>query len=809
MYQNYLKIAWRNLSRYKMYSFIKIGGFALGIAACMLIALYIQDELSYDTHYPDTDRIYRLINILESPEERSKWPAFSPAIKAVLENEYPDIEKVGRLIPYDWYDAGGNQVRPEGDDKNVYDEGFMYADQELLEMLQIPMVHGSREEALAQPRTIVLSKRKADKYFPGENPVGKTFILNENEDAPYTIGGVIEDFPSTSHLQADFLITLTGEEFWEGEQSSWCCSNYNPYILLKPGADYKQVEQKLLSIRDDHILPYLQEQKDQGADEIQKYYRIMLQPIEDIHLRSGDIHTVVPRGDITYVWLFGAIACVILLLGCINFINLSTAKSANRAKEVGLRKVIGSFRSNLVNQFLTESFLYSALSFASGLLLARLLLPYFNTLADKSLTIPWGEWWLIPLLLGCIGLIGTMAGLYPALYLSGFKPIEVLKGNLSRGSKSATLRSTLVVFQFVTSIILIIGAFVVQRQMDFILNKKLGYDREQVIMIDGTNTLGDQLKPFKNELARLSEIQGVTVSNYFPISKTKRDQNSFWLAGREKIDKSVGAQKWRVDEDYISTMGMRLVAGRNFSTEIASDSQAVIINQLMAKRLGLKEPLGKRISNSFEAPFHIIGVVENFHFESMKGEIGELVLANGGFGSIAAVKVHSDNMKSTIASIEGVWNTFLPNQTFRYTFLDERYAQMYDQVKRTGQIFSSFALLAIAVACLGLFALSAFMAEQRRKEISIRKVLGASFQNLFGLLTLNFMKLVGISLLIAVPLGGYLMQEWLSDFAYRADLSWEIFLAAGVIMLLISLATVSYESIRVVRKNPIDSLQSE
>jgi putative ABC transport system permease protein len=806
MFRNNFKIAWRTMSRQKMYTSIKIGGFSLGLATCILIALFIRHELSYDSHYKNGQNIYRVYNEFKA-DELQKWTSFPAPIAEILRDEYPEIEKAGRLIPYNWYNAGNNLFRREDQIENTYEEGFAYADQDLVEILEIPMVYGNQQHALDKPNTIVISKRKADKYFPNEDPVGRTVIFNEGKTRPYTIGGVMENFPGTSHIQYDFLITLTGEEFWPGEQTSWCCWNYSPYVKLRPGTDPKELEKKLLAIRDTHYVGYLEETGDQSLADVKKNHAFRLQPIRDVHLKSEGISDIIPHGDIQYVWLFGAIAGFILVLACINFINLSTAKSANRAKEVGLKKVVGSLRGYLVGQFLTESILVSLVSFTVAVLLVVLSIPHFSMLAGKTLVMPWNAWWFAPILIISAIIIGILAGIYPSFYLSSFKPIDVLKGVVSRGSKSSTTRSALVVFQFTTSIILIIGTFIIYRQMDYVLNTKVGFDKEQVIMLQGANTLADQQLTFKEELLKLSNVENATITNYLPVMGTKRDQNGFWRDGKSKEEKAVGAQKWSVDADYIKTMGMKLVEGRNFIPEMASDSQAIIINQAMAKKFGFNKPLGERIMN-WES-YTVIGVVEDFHFESMKGEITPLSFVYGKGGNIVSIKVKSDDMAGTIQAVTKLWKRFMPHQPIRYTFLDESYARMYDDVQRMGYLFGSFAALAIVVACLGLFALSAFMVEQRNKEISIRLVLGASVNNIFGLLTRNFVKLVVISFFVAVPFAWYMMQRWLENYAYKITITWDVFLLAGIMSVVIALVTISYQSLRAALANPATNLRSE
>ena len=812
MFQNYFKIAWRNLSNQKMYSSIKIGGFALGIAACLLIALFIRDELSYDLKIPNGDRLYRVVGVSNNNGELRKDVWFQPPFANALKEDYSEVEAAGRINPVELFGAGGNEIRRADQDQNTFEEGFIYADQEWFDMIGIPMVYGNRARALAVPNSIVISKRMSDKYFPNENPIGKILITNNNEDRPFTIGGVIEDIPATSHIHFDFLMTMTGREFWAGEQTSWGSSNYHTYILLRPGIDPIELEKKMTKgVIEKYILPDLIKDGLVNAREVLKGARLEFQPVRDIHLQSEGIHDRLTHGDIRFVWLFGAVAGFILIIACINFINLSTARSANRAKEVGLRKVVGSFRSNLINQFLTESVLFSLLSFVLGILLAWLLLPYFNFLAAKSMIFPWKEWWLVPLMTAAAFIIGCVAGLYPALYLSGFKPIQVLKGSVSAGSKSSTLRSGLVVFQFTTSIVLIISTFIIDRQMGYILNKKVGFEKDQVLLLQGVNTLGEKIITFKKELVRMPGVESASISDYLPVTGSKRNGNQFWQEGKTKTEKAVGGQFWRVDHDYVKTMGMKIVDGRDFSIEIRSDSQACIINQTLARKLDLKNPIGERITNGSSGSriMEVIGVVEDFHFESMKENIGGVCLAIGRSPTVLSVKVNTRDMPQLVTSVSTLWKDFSPNQPIRYTFLDDRFAMMYADVQRMGRIFTSFAVLAIIVACLGLFALSAFMVEQRNKEISIRLVLGASVKSIFNLLTLNFVLLVLVSLLIAMPISWYLMHTWLEDFVYRIEITWDVFVLAGLMAVFIAILTISYQSIRAALTNPAAGLRSE
>ena len=531
----------------------------MGIAACLLIALYIREELSYDKSYPDAERIYRIVGNTVQDGTTQKWVNFPAPMVKVLVKDFPEVEKSGHLMCNPLFPrAGNNEVKPSTKNENTHEEGFTYEDQGMLDILQTPFLYGSRANALIEPNTMVISKSKADKYFPGQNPVGKLLYLNNDKDRPYKITGVMQNPPANSHLQYDFLLTLTGIEWWKGEQNDWDATNYPTYILLRQGADVALFEQKLTAgILHNYYLPTMIADGDKNAERELANTSLHLQAIGDINLKSYDIKDGLTHGDIRFVWLFGVVAGFILLIACINFINLSTAKSANRAKEVGLRKVIGGYRSSLVKQFLTESMLFSFLSFALGILLAWALLPYFNILSAKSLTIPWTAWWLAPIMLASAIIVGLVAGLYPSLYLSSFKPIQVLKGRLTSGSKSSVLRNGLVVFQFTTSIILIISTVVIYNQVHFILNKKLGYNKDQVVLLHGANTLGDAgVKNLRTALLTLPQVQSVSISDYLPIAHTKRNGNGFWVAGKQNTDAGIDTQRWLVDENYIKTLGV-------------------------------------------------------------------------------------------------------------------------------------------------------------------------------------------------------------------------------------------------------------
>ena len=803
MYQHNIKISWRSLTRQKTYSAIKIGGLATGIAACLLIVLFIKYSLSYDKHYSDGDLLYRVIGLYdEAGSQRS--PYYTAGLVSTLKSEFPEIEVAGRFIGNELIAGESRMIRRPDEVKNIYEQGFILMDQGLLDILRPRFINGDPSLALAEPNSLVISKSKAEKFFPDENPVDKSLILNNDEKQPYVIKGVFEDFPSASFFQYDFLLTIAGTEFWSGDENEWRDLNiHQTFIRVLPGTNTSLLASK---ITEDIVKTHFRSNwRDIGLEEIANNFKFELQPVKDIYLKSAGIRDGLNHGDLRFIRISGAIAGFILIIACINFINLSTARSANRTTEIGLRKAAGSFRKDLINRFLVESVLFSAIAFCFALVMSFMFLPYFNKLTALTLVIPWNEWWFLPLFIAAAVMTGVFAGLYPALYLSGFKPITMLSGTISQGSKTSKIRSILVIFQFTISFVLIIGTFIVLRQTNFILNKDLGFSRTQVIQINGTDIMNKQLPAFKRELLKLTDVESASVSEYLPIAGARRNGNVFWKAGRREIDKPVEAQIWSVDEDYIKTLGMNITEGRDFNFEMASDSQSVIINQTMAKALGFDDPINQIIT--CWKNMKVIGVVKDFNFESLTTNVGALCLIIGNSPSVVSVRVNTSDISGTINSITELWDQFCPNETIRYTFLEESFAKMYSDVKRTGLIILSFAILVIIIACLGLFALSSYMVEQRSKEISIRLVMGATLNNIYRLLIGNFMILILISFGIAIPVAWYVMQKWIENYAYRIQISWDVFLFAGIIGILIAILTISYQSVQAAIRNPVEKLR--
>ena len=816
MLKNHLKIAFRQLKKQKFYSAVNILGLAIGVTCCLLITLYIQDELSYDKQHPNVENLYRLVRDMKTPSGEAMVTVTPPRLAKAMVEEIPEVTMAARINPY-FANAGTNLVRKESVKENQFEEKFIYADPELLEMFHIPLIEGEKSTVLQNPNTIVISKKIAKKYFSNQNPIGEVFILNDNTEQRFTISGVMENMTEQSHFQYDFLISMStlSDSY---ENPTWTSNSYYTYVTLASGTNPAQLEGKIQDFIIKNLGPEYQESAKMNIAELHKtghHIKFEFQPVTDIHLKSGDrFPQLQANGDVRYVWLFGVIALFILIIALVNFVNLSTSRSANRAKEVGLRKVLGSFQKQLITQFLSESVLMSLMAFGGGLLFAGLLLPEFNAFAEKDLSIPFFAPKFIVAFLGCGLIAGIFAGLYPAFFLSRFKPVNVLKGKLSQGSKNGWLRSGLVTIQFAISIGLIVGTLVVQKQMDFIQNKNLGFEKDQVLIIENTYTLDDQFEAFKDALKKLPEAKNVTATSFLPLEDGSRASSMFFQKGKvDDVAAQVSLQTWPIDEDYINTLSMNLLEGRNFQRELATDTSCIILNETSVKALGLgDDPIGKIVKSTnsfFEDDFKVIGVVEDFHFESLRGDVEGVGLLLSSNQNLVSVKSTSIEMEKLIAKSEALWKSFVPTQPFRYGFLDDRFEKMYKAEDRAGMLFSIFSMLAIFIACLGLLALATFMTEQRMKEIGIRKVLGASIPNIVFQLSKKFLLYVVIGLLIAIPVAWFQMNNWLENFAYRIEMEWWMFAVAGALAIGIAFLTVGSKTLVAALTNPIESLRNE
>ncbi len=815
MLKNYFTIALRNLRKHSFYTFINVFGLAVGIASCLLIVLYMANELSFDRHHKDADLIFRVESEIKFGANHLMLAVTPGPMAEAFRNDLPEVEAVGRF----WNDGTMLVKRV---DQNIKETRIIYADSSLFRVFTIPFLEGNPALALRDPFTMVISRSAAEKYFPGESPIGQTLII-ENRDA-FKVTGIYEDMPVTSHFRYDILLALVSHAYHKDE--AWLSNNFSTYLKLRRGSSAAQLESKFTPMIDKYAGP--QAKAALGSDFSMEKFRASgnklewtLRPITEIHLHSDRIAELSPNSDIAYIYLFGAIALFILAIACINFMNLSTARSANRAKEVGVRKVMGSLRAHLVRQFLTESILLSAFSFLHALAIAWLVLPTFNDLAGMSLNFPWTSGLFWGQLTIAVILVGFLAGLYPAFFLSGFKPVNVLKGNLSLGMRSGLVRSALVVVQFSVSIALIIGTIAVNQQLKFIRNTKIGFNKDQILVIKDAYGLGDQVRAFKTEVLKDSRIVSGTISGFLPVTGTNRSDHTFWPDGVQPTEENmVSLQCWRVDQDYVMTLGMKIREGRDFSLDFPTDSSAVILNESALQLFGITgDPIGQSIntwSGDLNQPdsknakkYTIIGVVENFHFESLRQSITPLGMFLSRSIGLVSFRFNAENTEEVINSVRETWEKIAPGMPFSYSFLDQDFEYMYTAEQRVGELFTIFAGLAIIIACLGLFALTAFTAEQRTKEIGIRKVMGATVGSIVFLLSREFGKLIIIAFVIAVPVAWYCISTWLDTYTYRATIGVVIYLLSGGLAFFIAWITMGYQSFRAATTDPVRSLRTE
>jgi len=802
MIRNYIKTAYRSLLKNKGFTFLNVFGLTVGLATCLLIVFYVVDELGYDRYNTNAHRVYRITIDAKLNGNAGVYATSEVPWKAELTNHFPQVEQVARLINNDGLFLSPQKFYVKKDNNNILEKRVVFTESSLFDVFTLPMVEGSPKNSLDEPNTAVLTESTAKKYFGKVDVVGRTFTINDSNT--YKVTGVIKDIPAQSHFHYDFFLSFSSRP--ESKNTNWGYAGLHQYLLLKPGANIKQLEQAMTDI--DINNSYNPSTWKTGDNHL----KIILKPLADIHLRDSDAqYPLEKEGNIQYIYIFSLVAVFILLIACVNFMNLSTARSANRAKEVGVRKVLGSSRKYLIAQFLTESILVTLVSAIIAVVLAWGLLPLFNQLADKQLTVTNQTIaWLVPSLTVIVLVVGFLAGSYPALFLSAFQPIQVLKGKLSAGFKGGFLRSFLVVFQFSISIFLIIGTLVIYNQLKYINNKDLGFDRSQVLVIKNANVLGNQAGILKTGLRQLPGVVDATMSSYQP---TGDEDLKTGLFPHQKIDikEDILTEFWSTDENFIRTMGLHLLKGRNFQKDMASDSAGMIVNEAFVRKLGQPDPLNKNVFRTSYGlqQYHIIGVVKDFNFASLKDNIGPLAMVYSKDNGAISVKIHTSNLTGLMAQIEDKWKGLSPNQPFTYSFMDQDFDANYRVEQRFGSMFISFSTLAIIIACLGLFGLAAYAAEQRNKEIGIRKVLGAGVSTIVGMLSMDFIKLVLISILIASPLAWWAMNKWLEDFAYRVTIQWYLLAIAGGTAVLIAFVTISFQSIKAALGNPVDSLRSE
>ena len=810
MFKNHLKIAWRSLKRQPFFTFLNTFGLAVGMAGGLLISLYIYDEMNFDTMFKDADRIFRIDADVKFGGTASKSAEVSAPMAAAMERDFSQVELTTRFR-----NLGNMLLRKSSTEENVKEQGATFVDPTFFDMFGLDLLVGDIKTALKEPNTLILTRTAALKHFGLKNALGQSLLLNNTDT--YTVTGVIEDMPKRSFLRNhNVFMAMAGNE--DAQNQEWTSHNFFTFIKLIPNADVADFQAPLQSMLGTYIMPYVQTflpgvTEDQlVASGNYLYYSTMA--LKDIHLYSDKDHELSANGSMQNVYILSFIGLFLILLASVNFMNLSTAQSLKRAKEVGIRKTLGSDKSALIRQFLTESGLISFISLLFALLIALVVTPSFNALSGKSISIPFAEPLFWVFLLFGTALLALFSGMYPAFFMSRFVPVKVLKGVGASSTGGGNIRSFLVVFQFAISVFLIVSTLVVFMQLKFIQSKDVGFTKDQVLIVDDVYTLGEKATAFKEEVELLGQVQSATLSSFLP-TPSFRSNTSFFKEGVATAENSINMQIWNVDDAYIPTLDMEVIEGRNFDMQFGTDSTAMLVNESAVAILGVqpKDALGMRVIRNFEDGtsnyFTIIGVVKNFNYESLREDIGALSMTLGRSTGSMAVKLEAGNFSNDIASIKGIWDKLAPGQPFGYRFMEDSFNTTYQAEQQLGRIFVTFTILSILIACLGLFGLAAFNAQKRTKEIGIRKVLGASVGQITYRLTTDFLKMVGVAILISLPIGWYVMNKWLEDFSYRIEIGWWVFAFAALIALTIAILTVSYQSIKAAVVNPVRSLRTE
>jgi len=811
MFKNYFKIAFRNLYKQKGFAFLNITGLAIGVFAFLMIILFVRHELSYDLYHNDSENIYRVAVRGALSGNEFNMP-YSPApVGAAFVEEIPGVIKSTRVRNF------GFPVIRYGD-KVFSEELWFSADSSFFDVFTVEFIQGDQKTALAQPNSVVITKSAAERYFGDENPMGK--IMTDNFPGTpndYTITGFIEDPPENTHFHYDFLASMNTYP-QAANDPIWVSNNFFTYLVLDKNTSYKQVEDVFPAMVDKYAGPQIEQflgisfekLKENGAS-----YGFYLQGLTDIHLRSTLEGELEPTGTLVYVQIFFLIAIFILVIACINFMNLATARSAKRSKEVGIRKTLGADRKQLIQQFLSESILLSFVSVLIALLLVQLLLPSFNNITGLTLGLNlFSDPWLIPILLLLTFGVGTISGIYPAFYLASINPVQVLKGGSMTKGRQSWLRSGLVIFQFIVSVTLFTGTLVVRNQLNYIQTKELGYDNDNVVMVKKTDDIRAHIEAFKTDLRQNSNI--INVSNSSSLMGHQTGNNSVHQIAGEPAENAALLNIVVADHYYAETYELEMVEGHFFRLGMPADSLCAVINEAAITALQISDPIGKTLLTPGGGPGGgsrtIIGVVKDFHFQSLHLPIRPMVIylwGAGGGGVYTAVRIVENNAQASLNFIESTWKKYAVDQPHEYVFLKDDFKQTYAAESRTKSIVTIFSLLAIFIACLGLFGLASYSIEQRTKEIGIRKVLGASVPNIYLLLSQDILKLVLIAAIISWPISYYSMNDWLENFAFRIGFNHFSFLFAGLIALIIALGTVTTQTIKAATVNPVRSLKYE
>ncbi len=780
------------LLRQRGYTVINIAGLALGIAVCFLILLWVQDELSYDRFHENSDRIYRTIWDGKFGDNEWSIPLGPVPVGETLRTYFPEVESVTQLM------RGSRTIRRG--DEYIIENNFLFVDEHFFDVFTVTFISGSRVTALGNPDAVILTENSARRYFGDENAIGRTIELSDGSMLQVT--GVVESFPSQSHIQFDFLGNINSLQHYRQRMEWWQAATAFTYFTLYDGISWTAFQSKLNErVRG---IYYPEEIFETGA-----YFGFTLQPFTDIHLGQKYEYDFPVSGNRTYVYLFTVIGIFILLLACVNYINLTTARSMKRAREVGIRKTVGSGRLRIANQFLLETFIVVIAAVLIAIGLADLTMPYFNTITGKELIVfELGYGLTTGLFVVFSILVSLIAGSYPAILLSSYKPITMLRQGTDGITGSFKLRNALVVFQFCASVSLIIGTYVVYEQLQYLQHKQLGFEKEHILVVEGAGVLGNRASLFINEVETLPGIQGAAQSLYLP----GKDFDSMPFEPEQPANYEVSSFTYDlIDHNYIDVLGLELISGRNFYPGRAADSTSFIINETAAQALGWDEPLGRELTTyGGQVRGPVIGVVRDFHFRSLHHPVEPIIFPYIRWTPrYISVRLEPGNIREGVESVRTIWDDIVPNRPFVYSFLDENIEQLYRSEQQTASIFNIFSALSIFIACLGLFGIATYTAERRTKEIGIRKVLGASVTGIVSMISKEFLKLVFIANIIAWPVAYFAMNKWLDNFAYRIEPGISLFIMASLIAIAIALITVSYQAIRAGVTNPVESLRYE
>jgi len=805
MIKNFFLTAFRNLTKKWSYSFINILGLTIGLASVIYIFLFVRFELSYDKMHENHHRIYRAgVRGLLMNSELNQAITAAPMAEAML-NDYPEVESACRLTT-----AGDWLMTYE--DKKFNERNLFFADSTFFSIFSFKLIKGDPAQVLTEPRSLVVTESTAKKYFGNEDPVGKTLKV-ENDTVLYKVTGLMQDIPENSHVTFDMLGSMT--TLRRSESTYWINHNYYTYILLNKGTNPEAFENKMESMVEKYVGPQIEQALGVNLQEFKESgnsFGYFIQPLTDIHLKSDLQYEIEANGNILYVYIFISVALFILIIASINFTNLATARAANRATEVGVRKVLGAQKKQLITQFLTESFLITLLSLALAIVTLEVVMPYLNNITQIPLSIDYfSSWYIIPVILLLIVLVSFMAGSYPAFFLASFRPVAVLKGKLKLGAKNGMLRSALVIVQFVVSIFILLSTYTVTKQLNYMLTKDLGFEKDNILMIRRSDGLRNQIEAFKTEVKSLPDVIEVTSALDYP--GINFSNNAFFKEG-EPANTYLINQAW-ISFDYQKTFGFEMVKGRFFSKDFPTDSNAIVINESAVKSLGFDEPVGKNLllpagEEDFR-PLKIIGVVKDFHFKSLHTSIepAAFTLLPGNWEGVVCVKMRPDNNKNTISSIQNIWENFTSQYPFEYFFFDDHMEDLYRAEKRTSSIFIIFSLLSVVIAFFGLFGLISFITEQRKKEIGIRKTFGSTSLNIVIIICKDILKLIVIATIISWPVAYWVMNNWLQDFSYRIDINYIMFLVIPVLTMIVSLLVVIYQTLKAAYQNPAETLRYE